>query len=100
MPWRRYPRAAQVLAPLLARVAARPPAAVALQCIEQQSLVLGAVQRLAGEQGALDKAATESRASVDHLTAGSAGISTALAEVDAQLAAASTAGEAGTASVA
>lgn len=97
---RQYPRAAQLLAPLLARVAARPPAAVALQSIEQQSLVLGAVQRLAGEQDALDKAATESRASVDHLTAGGAGISTALAEVDAQLQQAGTAGEAGAASVA
>ena len=97
---RQYPRAAQVLAPLLARVAARQPAAVALQSIEQQSLVLGAVQRLAGEQDALDKAATESRASVDHLTAGSAGISTALAAVDAQLQQAAGTGETGAASVA
>ena len=54
---RRYPRAARALAPLLARVASRPPASVALQTVEQQSLVLGAVQQLSREQAALEKAA-------------------------------------------
>ncbi|TAL89960.1 MAG: chemotaxis protein [Rhodanobacter sp.] len=92
---RRYPRAAQALAPLLARVARRPPAAVALQTLEQQSLVLGAVQHLAREQVALDQAATDSRTSVDRLTDGSAGISTALQQVGADLDQASQAGAAG-----
>ncbi len=92
---RRYPRAAQVLAPLLARVASRPPAPEALQALEQQSLVLGAVQQLSREQAALDKAATDSRTSVSGLTDGSAGISTALQQVGADLDRASQAGATG-----
>jgi methyl-accepting chemotaxis protein len=96
---RRYPRAALVLAPLLARVASRPPASVALQTVEQQSLVLGAVQQLSREQTALDKAAGDSRSSVDRLTDGSAGISTALHEVGADLKQASQAGLAGAGTV-
>jgi methyl-accepting chemotaxis protein len=96
---RKYPRAAQALAPLLARVASRPPASVALQTMEQQSLVLGAVQQLSREQTALDKAATDSRSSVDRLTDGSAGISTALQQVSADLDRAGQAGSAGTGGV-
>jgi methyl-accepting chemotaxis protein len=96
---RRYPRAALAMAPLLAHVASRPPASVALQTVEQQSLVLGAVQQLSREQTALDKAAVDSRSSVDRLTDGSAGISTALHEVGADLKQASQAGQAGTGTV-
>ncbi|HZY33424.1 MAG TPA: methyl-accepting chemotaxis protein [Rhodanobacter sp.] len=96
---RRYPRAAQALAPLLARVAARPPASVAVQTVEQQSLVLGAVQQLSREQAALEKAAGEGRGSVDRLTDGSAGISTALQQIGADLNQASQAGQAGEHSV-
>ena len=96
---RRYPRAALVLAPLLARIASRPPASVALQTVEQQSLVLGAVQQLSREQTALDKAAGDGRGSVDRLTDGSAGISTALHEVGAELKQASQAGLAGAGTV-
>ncbi|MDE1893919.1 MAG: chemotaxis protein [Xanthomonadaceae bacterium] len=81
----KHPRAAQALAPLLAMVAERPPAAVALQTMEQQSLVLGAAQQLSREQAALDQAAIESRHSVDRLTDGSAGISTALQQVGREL---------------
>ncbi|MES2311762.1 MAG: methyl-accepting chemotaxis protein [Pseudomonadota bacterium] len=96
---RRYPRAALALAPLLARVASRPPSSVALQTVEQQSLVLGAVQQLSREQTALDKAAGDSRGSVDRLTDGSAGISTALHEVGVDLKQASQAGLAGASTV-
>lgn len=96
---RKYPRAARAIAPLLARVAARPPAAVALQTVEQQSLVLSAVQQLSREQSALDKATAENRACVDRLTDGSAGISTALRQVGADLENAGTAGLAGEGSV-
>lgn len=95
---RKYPRAARTLAPLLDRVANRPPA-VALQTVEQQSLVLGAVQQLSREQAALDKAAGDSRASVDRLTDGSAGISTALQQVGADLEQANRAGLAGAGTV-
>ena len=96
---RAYPRAAQMLAPLLARVASRPPAAVALQAVEQQSLVLSAVQQLAREQTAMDKAAAEGRSSVDRLTEGSASISTALQQVAAELEQASKASQSGGSSV-
>lgn len=96
---RKHPRAAQLLAPLLARVASRPPSSVALQTVEQQSLVLGAVQQLSREQAALDKAAGDSRGSVDRLTDGSAGISTALQQVGADLDQASQASLAGTGTV-
>jgi methyl-accepting chemotaxis protein len=96
---RRHPRAAAALAPLLACAAPRPPAAVALQALEQQGLVLNAAQQLAREQSALDKAAQESRDGVGRLTDGSAGISTALAQVAAALANAGQAGHASGASV-
>ena len=96
---RKYPRTARVIAPLLARAASQPPAAVALQAMEQQSLVLAAVQQLSREQSALDKAATESRGSVDRLTDGSAGISTALRQIGTDLDLAAKAGQAGEGSV-
>jgi methyl-accepting chemotaxis protein len=96
---RKYPRAAKTLGPLLACAAGRPPAAVALQTVEQQSLVLGAVQQLAREQAALEKAAGDGRSSVDRLTDGSAGISTALQQVSVELDLASRAGETGTTTV-
>ena len=96
---RKYPRAARAIAPLLACVATRPPAAVALQTMEQQSLVLGAVQQLSREQAALDRAALESRGSVDRLTDGSAGISTALQQVGTDLEHAGQAGRTGADSV-
>lgn len=82
---RRHPRTAKAIAPLLARIASRGPAAVALQAMEQQSLVLGAVQQLSREQSATDKATSESRGSVDRLTDGSAGISTALRQIGTDL---------------
>lgn len=63
--------------------------------MEQQGLVLGAAQQLAREQTALDQAAAESRASVDRLTDGSAGISTALQQLGADLEQASHAGSVG-----
>ena len=98
---RQYPRAAQTLAPLLARSTAHPPApaAVAPQAVEQQSLVVAAVQQLAREQTALGKAADDSRSGVDSLTDGSAGISTALQQVGAELEQACTASAAGNGSV-
>lgn len=95
---RRYPRAARAMAPLLDRLATRAPAAVALQAVEQQSLVIDAVQQLRREQTALEDAATAGRSSVDHLTAGSVGISTTLRQVGddlTQVAQAGVAGEAG-----
>jgi methyl-accepting chemotaxis protein len=96
---RKYPRAARTLAPLLALAASRPPASVALQTVEQQSLVLGAVQQLSREQAALDKATGESRSSVDRLTDGGAGISTSLQQVGADLDVARHAGVIGESSV-
>jgi len=94
-----HPRAARALAPLLARIASRPPAAVALQAVEQQGLVLAAVQQLAREQAALDQAAADGRCSVDRLTDGSAGISTALQQVGAELDQAGQASRAGSGNV-
>lgn len=96
---RKHPRAAQTLAPLLAMVAEQPPAAVALQTMEQQSLVLGAAQQLTREQAAMDRATIESRTSVDRLTDGSAGISTALQQVGSELQRAGSSGLAGQSSV-
>jgi len=96
---RTHPRAAKTLAPLLARIASRPPAAVALQAVEQQGLVLAAVQQLAREQAALDQAAADGRGSVDRLTDGSAGISTALQQVAAELDRAGQASRAGSGNV-
>jgi methyl-accepting chemotaxis protein len=78
----RNPRAAKALAPLLAAVSAtKPPAAVALQTLEQQGLVLSSAQQLAREQTAMHQSAQESRDDVGRLTDGSAGISTSLQQV-------------------
>lgn len=96
---RKYPRTARTIEPLLACAASRPPAAVALQTMEQQSLVLGAVQQLTREQTALERATTESRGSVDHLTAGSAGISTVLQQAGLDLGKAGASGLSGESSV-
>ncbi|WP_049622651.1 methyl-accepting chemotaxis protein [Frateuria defendens] len=95
---RRHPAAAAALAPLLAALA-RPAATVGLQTLEQQSLVLNAAQQLTREQAALEQSAQESRDGVGRLTDGSAGISTALAQVAAALGNAGQAGHAGGASV-
>ncbi|HET6555530.1 MAG TPA: methyl-accepting chemotaxis protein [Dyella sp.] len=96
----RYPRAAQALAPLLAALtASRPPAAVALQTLEQQGLVLSAAQQLSREQGAMHQSAQESRDDVGRLTDGSAGISTSLQQVGTGLARARQTGEASERSV-
>ncbi len=96
---RRHPAAATLLAPLLIRLTGRPPAAVALQAVEQQSMVLGAAQQLSREQASLETAAQEARDSVDRLTHGSAGISTTLEQLNADLARAGSAGATGEASV-
>ena len=80
-----YPKLALALAPLLKLAAGRPPAAVALQTIEQQSLLLGAAQQLAHEQKSLEESARECRDSVGRLTDGSAGISTGMQQVAASL---------------
>jgi methyl-accepting chemotaxis protein len=90
---RKHPSAATALAPLLARLAPRPPASVALQSLEQQSLVLTNAQALNREQAALEQSAGESREGVGRLTDGSAGISTALQQVQVGIEAASKAGE-------
>ena len=90
----RHPALAEVLAPLLKLTAPRPPAGVALQTIEQQSLLLGASQQLAREQAAMEDSARECRDSVGRLTDGSAGISTALQQVAASLDSADQAGHA------
>lgn len=96
---RQHPRLSHILAPLLARAASRPPAAVALQTVEQQSLVLTAAQKLAREQGSLDDAAGEGRRGVDRLTDASASISTELQQVAAELERAEQASQSGTANV-
>ncbi|HEU4669928.1 MAG TPA: methyl-accepting chemotaxis protein [Dyella sp.] len=81
----RHPALSEALAPLLKLAAPRPPAGVALQTIEQQSLLLGSAQQLAREQVAMEESARECRDSVGRLTDGSAGISTALQQVAAGL---------------
>jgi methyl-accepting chemotaxis protein len=88
-----HPAAAKALAPLLARLAPRPPAAVALQSLEQQSLVLNNAQMLHREQASLEQTAAECRDGVSRLTDGSAGISTALQQVQSGIDAASSASE-------
>lgn len=90
----RHPALAEALAPLLKLTAPRPPAGVALQTIEQQSLLLGSAQQLAREQVAMEDSARECRDSVGRLTDGSAGISTALQQVAAGLDSAGQAGHA------
>ncbi len=89
----RHPALAEALAPMLKLAAPRPPAGVALQTIEQQSLLLGSAQQLAREQAAMEDSARECRDSVGRLTDGSAGISTALQQVAAGLGNADQAGQ-------
>jgi methyl-accepting chemotaxis protein len=88
-----HPAAARALAPLLARLAPRPPAAVALQSLEQQSLVLTNAQALQREQTALEQSASECRDGVSRLTDGAAGIATGLQQVQGCLDAAGAAGD-------
>ena len=66
-------------------IAGSAPPAVALQAVEQQSLVIDAVQQLRREQTALEDAATAGRTSVDRLTEGSVGISTTLRQAGVEL---------------
>ena len=75
---RELPAMAQALAPLLKLAAPSEPAAVALQAVEQQSLMLNAAQALLREHQALEEATGEGRASVGRLTDGGAGISSGL----------------------
>ncbi|WP_199096867.1 methyl-accepting chemotaxis protein [Dyella sp. ASV21] len=96
----RHPRAAQALAPLLKAVSTvPPPAAVALQTLEQQGLVLSASQALVREQAGMRQSAEESRDGVGRLTDGSAGISTALQQITTGLDYARQTGEASERSV-
>ncbi|MBB5359983.1 methyl-accepting chemotaxis protein [Rhodanobacter sp. ANJX3] len=89
----KHPSAARALAPLLAKLAPRPPASVALQSLEQQSLVLTNAQALQREQASLEQSASECRDSVGRLTDGSAGITAALQQVQGNLDAAGVADE-------
>ncbi|HET7329432.1 methyl-accepting chemotaxis protein [Dyella sp.] len=75
---RKHPKTAALLAPVFARLAPRAPAAVALQSLEQQSLVLTHAQTLHKEQSSLEQSIGESRDSVGQLTEGSAGMSATL----------------------
>lgn len=78
----RHPRLAQALAPLLAAAATRPTAAVALQAIEQQSLVLGAAQKLARDQAGLEQSAQQGRSAVAALVESSGLQSGGLAQLE------------------
>ena len=95
---RQHPQVARALAPLLARLNHRP-AAVALQTLEQQGLVLSAAQMLGREQTALDKATQEGREGVGRLTDASAGISTGLQQIATALTQVEDARQSGSASV-
>lgn len=83
---RRHPRLAEALAPLLARIAPREPAAIALQSVEQQSLVMGTAQTVLRAQESLHQATGEARDSVGRLTEQGAGISTSLQQAASELA--------------
>jgi methyl-accepting chemotaxis protein len=96
---RKHPTAAGLLAPLFARLAPRAPAAVALQSLEQQSLVLTHAQTLHREQSALEKSVGESRDSVGQLTDYSAGMSTMLQQALSGIEQAAKAGAQGSSSV-
>lgn len=75
---RKHPALAKILSPVVARLTRGAPAAVALQSLEQQSLVMAAAQALNREQAALEQSAGESRDNLGRLNEGNAGISTAL----------------------
>ncbi len=96
---RKHPVAASLLAPLFARVMPRAPAAVALQSLEQQSLVLTHSQTLHREQSALEKSIGESRDSVGQLTEHGAGMSTTLQQAQGGIEQAAKASNQSTASV-
>lgn len=96
---RKHPVAATLLAPLFARLAPRAPAAVALQSLEQQSLVLTHAQTLHREQCALEQSIGEGRDSVGQLTEGSAGMSTLLQQAQSGIDQAAKAGEQSSANV-
>ena len=96
---RKHPVAAGLLAPVFARLAPRAPAAVALQSLEQQSLVLTHAQTLHREQSALEQSIGESRDSVGQLTEHSAGMSTILQQAQGGIEQATKTGEQSTASV-
>jgi methyl-accepting chemotaxis protein len=96
---RRYPEVAKLLAPLLARLEPRAPAAVAMQSLEQQSLVLTHAQALHREQSGLEQSIGESRDGVGQLTDNSAGMSTILQQAQGGIDQATRAGSQSAASV-
>ncbi|GLQ47353.1 hypothetical protein GCM10007862_24040 [Dyella lipolytica] len=96
---RKHPVAAGLLTPLFARLAPRAPAAVALQSLEQQSLVLTHAQTLHREQSALEQSIGEGRDSVGQLTEHGAGMSTILQQAQGGIEQATKAGGQSTASV-
>lgn len=96
---RKHPAAAKLLAPVFARLAPRAPAAVALQSLEQQSLVLTHAQALHREQVSLEQSIGEGRDSVGQLTEGSAGMSTTLQQAQGGIEQASKSGEQSAATV-
>ncbi|RUL76119.1 methyl-accepting chemotaxis protein [Dyella choica] len=96
---RKHPAAANLLAPMFARLAPRAPAAVALQSLEQQSLVLTHSQTVHREQSALEQSIGESRDSVGQLTDGSAGMSASLLQAQSCIEQATGAGEQSAANV-
>jgi methyl-accepting chemotaxis protein len=97
---RKHPAAAGLLAPLFARLAPRAPAAVSLQSLEQQSLVLTHAQTLHREQSDLEQSIGASRDGVGQLTDQGAGMSTILQQAQGGIDQAAKAGEQSTASVA
>ncbi|RDS82106.1 chemotaxis protein [Dyella monticola] len=96
---RKHASAAKLLEPVFARLAPRAPAAVALQSLEQQSLVLTHAQNLHREQSALEQSIGESRDSVGQLTEGSAGMSALLQQAQGGVDQATKAGEHSSANV-
>jgi methyl-accepting chemotaxis protein len=97
---RKYPVPAGLLAPLFARLAPRAPAAVALQSLEQQSLVLTHAQTLHRDQSGLEQSIGESRDSVGQLTEHGAGMSTILQQAQGGIEQAAQSGTQSTANVA
>ncbi|GGA27817.1 methyl-accepting chemotaxis protein [Dyella nitratireducens] len=96
---RKHPGVAALLAPVFARLAPRAPAAVALQSLEQQSLVLTHSQTLHREQAGLEQSIGETRDSVGQLTEGSAGMAATLQQAQGGVEQAAKAGEQSSANV-
>jgi methyl-accepting chemotaxis protein len=96
---RKHPAVAGTLAPLFARLAPRAPAAVALQSLEQQSLVLTHSQTLHREQSALEQSIGEARDGAGQLTEGSAGMSSTLQQAHGGIEQAAEAGQQSAANV-